>query len=252
MPTPSTASPSALFIADLHLCDERPDTVEVFLSFLRGPAANAGSLWILGDLFEYWAGDDDIDAPLHRRLCDALHALAGRGVAISFMHGNRDFLIGDEFARAAGLRLLPDPFDIVMNGRRLLLSHGDALCTDDHAYQAYRRQVRDPDWQAGFRALPLSERKTIIESLRLRSEAAKQTKPMTIMDVNTDTVVALLRTHCLPTLIHGHTHRPARHEHEVDGRICERWVLADWHDDGIAPYLEFTNGQLTPREWRAT
>ncbi len=251
MSTPFPAPASALFIADLHLCDERPDTVEAFLSFLRGPAANAGSLWILGDLFEYWAGDDDLDAPLHHRLCAALHALSDQGVAIAFMHGNRDFLIGDEFARAAGLRLLPDPCDIVVNGRRLLLSHGDVLCTDDHAYQAYRQQVRDPGWQANFRALPLSERKAIIEALRQRSETAKQAKSTTIMDVNTEAVATLLRTHRLPTLIHGHTHRPARHEHEVDGQICERWVLSDWHDNGIAPYLEFANDRLTPREWQA-
>ncbi len=235
----------ALFAADLHLSVDRPATAAAFLAFLRGPATRAGSLWILGDLFESWPGDDDLDAPLHQSVCAALHTLAERGVKTAFMHGNRDLLIGDAFARATGATLISDPCEITVDGRRLLLSHGDALCTGDHAYQTYRQQVHDPEWQAGFLALPLDERKAIIESLRLRSETAKQAKSMAIMDVSPEAVTDLLRAHGLPTLIHGHTHRPARHEHHVDGQICERWVLAEWRD--AATWLEFSGGQLTPR-----
>ncbi|QDF96187.1 UDP-2,3-diacylglucosamine diphosphatase [Azoarcus sp. DD4] len=235
MPEAVRVALPALFISDLHLAEDQPATVTAFLDFLRGPAREAGSLFILGDLFEYWAGDDDIDDSFNRRISNALRALASTGTAIFFITGNRDLLAGAGFAAAAGLQLLSDPARIRLgtadDAPVVLLSHGDALCTDDVAYQAYRRQVRDAAWQAGFLAQPLAARKAFIESLRQQSEAAKRDKAMTIMDVNADAVAALLREHGYPILIHGHTHRPARHEHEVDGHRCVRWVLADWHGE---------------------
>lgn len=228
---------SALFISDLHLSDAQPNTLRVFLSFLRGPARSAEALYVLGDLFEYWAGDDDLDAPLNRTVREALADVAGAGVSIFFLAGNRDFLLGDAFARAAQIELLPDPTLIEIAGERVLLTHGDALCTDDSAYQAYRKQVRVPAWQSAFLDRPLAERKQIIEGLRQQSEAAKQVKATEIMDVNSSAVEGLLREHAYPALLHGHTHRPAHHVLQVDGRQCERWVLEDWQDD--APYIRW-------------
>ncbi|THF62508.1 UDP-2,3-diacylglucosamine diphosphatase [Pseudothauera rhizosphaerae] len=227
----------ALFVADLHLAEERPEATAALLAFLAGPARKAEALYILGDLFEYWAGDDDGDAPLNRRIADTLRALAQGGTPVHFMAGNRDFLLGEAYAAQAGMALLPDPFPLVLGKTRMLLSHGDILCTDDLPYQAYRRQVRDPAWQAAFLARPLAERKAFIEDLRRRSEVGKREKAMAIMDVNRAAVEALLREHGYPTLIHGHTHRPACHEHLVDGHACQRWVLADWH--ATARYLAF-------------
>lgn len=226
---------SALFISDLHLAEERPGTTAAFLAFLRGPACAAQALFILGDLFEYWAGDDDADEALPRRVAGALSALRSSGVRTFFVAGNRDFLIGDRFAADAGLEQLADPALIEVAGKRIVVSHGDALCTDDAAYQAYRRQVRDPAWQHAFLARPLTERKQVIEGLRQRSEAEKQDKPMAIMDVNPEAVARLLREFDYPSLVHGHTHRPAHHVHDVHGHRCDRWVLPDWH--GAADYL---------------
>ncbi|NLF55763.1 MAG: UDP-2,3-diacylglucosamine diphosphatase [Thauera phenolivorans] len=247
MPEAARAALPALFISDLHLCEERPATTTAFLDFLDGPAREAASLLILGDLFEYLAGDDDLESPFNRELCAALKALAGHGTRVFFMRGNRDLLAGEGFAEAAGLHLLPDPSIVAFgdgeDAPRLLLSHGDALCTDDLAYQAYRRQVNDPTWQAGFLAQPLAARKAFIESLRQQSESAKKTKATEIMDVNAAAVEALLRAHRGPTLVHGHTHRPARHVHAVDGRECVRWVLADWHD--TATWLRFDGRTLS-------
>lgn len=237
MPADAPGPLQALFISDLHLAEERPQTTAALLDFLGGVARGVPALYILGDLFEYWAGDDDAASSLNRELAAALRALATSGTRVYFMAGNRDFLLGAAFAAQAGMALIEDPHPIVLGGRRVLLSHGDALCTDDLAYQTYRRQVRDPAWQAAFLARPLAERKAFIEDLRRRSEAGKKEKTMSIMDVSRSAVEALLRSHDYPTLIHGHTHRPARHEHLVDGRLCERRVLADWH--GQARYLAF-------------
>lgn len=233
----------AVFISDLHLAEDRPRATAAFVDFLEGPAREARSLFILGDLFEYWAGDDDIDASFNSCICTALRTLSEAGTQVHFMTGNRDLLAGAGFARAAGLHLLPDPTLIQLGERRVLLSHGDALCTDDLAYQTYRRQVRDPAWQAGFLTQALATRKAFIESLRKQSEAAKRDKTMTIMDVNRTAVEALLRAHGYPTLIHGHTHRPAVHRHLIDGHSCERRVLADWHDHAV--WLGFDGEDFT-------
>lgn len=226
---------STLFISDLHLCGERPHTTALFNQFLDETARHADALFILGDLFEYWIGDDQLDHdPLARSVAAALSAVAGAGTRVHFMHGNRDFLIGERFCREAGLELLQDPADIMIYGQPLLLMHGDTLCTDDIAYQQFRKQVRDPAWQAAILAKPYQERAALAQSIRSRSDVEKSMKAESIMDVNADAVAAALRAHAYPILIHGHTHRPARHEHPVDGRRCERWVLTDWHETGAA------------------
>jgi UDP-2,3-diacylglucosamine hydrolase len=240
---------SALFISDLHLCEERPATTRAFFAFLAGPGREARALYILGDLFEYWVGDDDAEAPFNERVTAALAALAATGVKVYLLVGNRDFLIGEAFAQRAGLHLLADPTLIELGEQPALLTHGDLLCTDDRAYQEYRAQVRDPAWQRAFLERPLAERKHIVEELRRRSEAAKRDKGTDIMDVNAGAVEALLREWDYPALIHGHTHRPGHHVHEADGHACERWVLSDW--DADAPYLAWTPSGFAPRRFGA-
>lgn len=219
------------FISDLHLCAERPALTAVFERYLAGPARTASALYILGDLFEYWAGDDDLDDPLNTRVARQLATLADAGCRVFFMPGNRDFLLGADFARRAKLEILPEPTVIPLGDRRALLCHGDSLCTDDIAYQAFRSQVRNPAWQAQFLAQPLALRKQIIAGVRMKSEEAKSEKAAAIMDVNAASVAALLQEHGFPLLIHGHTHRPAEHRTNVDSHACERWVLADWRDE---------------------
>ncbi len=223
---------TTLFISDLHLCASRPRINQLFFDFIATTAREADALYILGDFFEYWAGDDDIDDPFNRSVIDAVAALAGRGVSVLLMHGNRDFLIGEKFCQAANVTPLQDPTVIDLNGTRTLLLHGDTLCTDDIEYQKFRKQVRDPQWQQQFLAQPLTQRKAIIADLRRRSESEKQTKSMNIMDVSLSSVEAVLRESNYPRLIHGHTHRPALHHHAVDGKNCERWVLTDWYEGG--------------------
>lgn len=221
-----------LFVSDLHLCPTRPEISQAFFDFLSGPAQACDALYLLGDLFEYWAGDDDADEPLNRQVAHALARLADAGSPVFFMAGNRDFLLGERFAARSRLTLLADPTLVDLYGTPTLLMHGDTLCTDDTAYQQFRATVREPAWIAAFLARPLAERKATIEALRRRSEAEKQDKPMEIMDANDDAIARVLRAHGYPRLIHGHTHRPARHEHLVDGHRCERWVLADWYARG--------------------
>lgn len=196
-------------------------------------APQADALFILGDLFEYWAGDDDLDDPHHREIIAAIRLLASQGTAVYCMHGNRDFLLGEGFAAASGVKLLADPTSLRLYGKRAVLTHGDALCTDDVSYQAFRQQVRNPSWQQQFLQQPLSARKAQIEALRQRSEQEKSNKTASIMDVNVEAVQQFLREHDYPDLlIHGHTHRPALHQLEVDGHNCQRWVLGDWYEQG--------------------
>jgi UDP-2,3-diacylglucosamine hydrolase len=220
--------PHTLFISDLHLSADHPHSMAAFQRFMATLAPKSEALYILGDLFEYWAGDDDMHDPFHARVIDALHDLALRGIKIYLMHGNRDLLMRDAFAQACHARLLSDPTLLDMYGMSTLISHGDKLCTDDVEYQRFRAQVHSPDFQRNFLAQPLAERKAYIELLRKQSTAAKQSKDAAIMDVNDAAVAALLREYHYPRLIHGHTHRPKRHEHSVDGNKCERWVLSDW------------------------
>jgi len=223
-----------LFVSDLHLSPQAPGVTRLFLDFLGGRARAAEQLFILGDLFEAWPGDDCIDDPDDRfnaGIVDSLHALSESGVAVSLMHGNRDFLLGNEFAARSGTRLLADPYVLSLATWQFVLSHGDALCTDDRDYQAFRTQVRDPAWRAAFLAKPLAERKAIAAALRQQSESSKRDKAQYLMDVNPGTTEDFMRAHGYATFIHGHTHRPAKHDHIVDGIHVERWVMADWHDD---------------------
>ncbi len=223
-------------ISDLHLCAQRPAVTQAFLHWLRTEVAHAEALYILGDFFEVWVGDDVLDDPQQGAafapIVQALQTLSQQGVRLYFMHGNRDFLLGEGFATAAHLQLLQDPFMLQHGGQRILLSHGDALCTDDVAYQTFRHQVRNPQWQQGFLAQPLSARLAFAEQARKQSTHNKSlhAHEMDIMDVNTDAVADLFRAHDYPEiLLHGHTHRPGVHALHVDGHACERWVLGDWH-----------------------
>ncbi len=223
----------SLLISDLHLCESRPQITAAFLHFLSHTAIKADALYILGDLFEYWAGDDDINNPHHHPIIAGFKSLTDAGVKLYFMHGNRDFLISEGFCKAANITLLPDPSLVNLYGKRVLLSHGDALCTDDLAYQAFRSQVRNTQWQTEFLNQDLQTRKNYIESIRKQSEVEKTQKSMQIMDVNARAVAKLLKDYDYPPLlIHGHTHRPKQHALNVDGHTITRWVLGDWYEQG--------------------
>ncbi len=221
-----------LFISDLHLCDSRPHITKSFIDFLKTSAKNAQALYILGDLFEYWAGDDAIEMGVQKPVIDALKKLTV-SKNVFLMHGNRDFLIGKVFAEATGIKLLQDPTLLNLFGKSVLLSHGDKLCTDDISYQKFRDEVRSANWQNNFLNQPLDKRIAYIEQLRSKSEQEKSAKSMQIMDVNPSAVDQLLHQFKAPQIfIHGHTHRPKMHLHKVDGNICERWVLGDWYEQG--------------------
>ncbi len=226
--------PHSLFISDLHLGAGQPHSMAAFRRFIAGIAPQAEAIYILGDLFDYWAGDDDLEDAFHAEVVAALRGLARRGTPVYLLRGNRDLLMGEALATACDATLLDDPAPIDLYGTPTLLSHGDTLCTNDAEYQRYRAQVNDADFRRQFLARPLAERKAHIARLRERSIAEKQGKDSAIMDVSDEAVAALLREHGYPRLIHGHTHRPDRHEHVVDGHTCERWVLGDWHQQGSA------------------
>ena len=224
-----------LFISDLHLSAQAPALSRLFLDFLGGRARAAEHLYILGDLFEVWPGDDCLDDRengFEREIANALRCLTDTGVGLSVMHGNRDFLLGEDFATYTGAKLLPDPYVLSLPSWQFVLSHGDQLCTDDIDYQAFRAQVRTPAWRQAFLAKPLAERKAIAATLRRQSEASKREKlaHAQTMDVNPSATEDFLRDHGYATFLHGHTHLPATHNHFVDGIHVERWVLADWHD----------------------
>jgi UDP-2,3-diacylglucosamine hydrolase len=225
-------SDTTLFISDLHLCASRPAITAAFIEFLQNTASKVKALYILGDLFEYWAGDDDINDAFHQQVISGFKKLSDAGVKVFLMHGNRDFLIAEDFCQVAGITLLNDPVMIDLHGKKALLSHGDDLCVDDVAYQQFRIQVRDKKWQHEFLSQPLQVRKKQIEAIRARSEQEKTQKSLEIMDVNAEAVNALLRKYQPDLLIHGHTHRPDRHSIELDGRSITRWVLGDWYEQG--------------------
>lgn len=221
------ARPLALFISDLHLQVSHPRTVEAFLAFLAQRAAHAERLYLLGDIFEYWAGDDDLADPFNAHIASAIRAVADAGTAAYWIAGNRDFLVGAAFAQAAGLQLLQEPHVIEAGARRLALVHGDAQCTLDIKYMAFRAQVRQPAWQAQFLGMPLAQRKAIIAGLREGSREAHAGKTYEIMDVTPDAIDAVFAATGADVIIHGHTHRPAVHEH---GQRL-RYVLPDWELD---------------------
>jgi UDP-2,3-diacylglucosamine hydrolase len=221
-----------LFASDLHLSSERPQILAQFLQFVNEIAARADALYILGDLFDCWIGDDAAAGELEDAVADALHRLAGRGIPVHLMHGNRDLLIGQAFAARCGCSIIADPTLLDLYGRPTLLLHGDALCTGDREYQQFRAYTRDPANQARFLAQPPEQRKQKMAGWLDASRRRKGAKTDDIMDVSPATVEQVLRAHRYPRMIHGHTHRPARHVHVVDGHACERWVLNDWYERG--------------------
>ncbi|MBY4675091.1 UDP-2,3-diacylglucosamine diphosphatase [Marinobacterium arenosum] len=227
-----------IFISDLHLQHERPDLSRAFLHFLNVTARQADQLYLLGDIFEAWIGDDS-PFPGTEPILEALSALNGQGVELFFQHGNRDFLVGDSFARQTGCTLLPESLCITTaDDRRLLLMHGDQLCTDDAEYQQFRQMVRDPQWQRMFLAKPVEERLAIARQIRDTSKARGREKASYITDVNAEAVEQALRDANSELLLHGHTHRPAIHQMEVDGQQGTRIVLGDWDKKGW--YLDWT------------
>ncbi|MFV8835321.1 UDP-2,3-diacylglucosamine diphosphatase [Aquisalimonas sp.] len=222
-----------VFIADLHLDERRPQIVQLFMQFLQQTAGRTDALYILGDLFEAWIGDDAV--PADHPVIQALAAFSATGTPLYVMRGNRDFLLGDRFAEATGATMLDDPTIVRLGDEPVLLMHGDLLCTDDHEYQQFRAMVNDPAWQAQFLARSVDER--IALAKEARDESASRNSMLadtsdSIMDVNGDTVTATMREHGVHRLIHGHTHRPDRHRFELDGRPAERIVLGDWFEQG--------------------
>ena len=223
---------ASLFVSDLHLDPARPEITRLFGDFIEGEARGADALYILGDLFEAWVGDDD-PSDTGAFVAEKIRALADSGVPVSFMHGNRDFLLGDDYARRAGMKLLTDPTRIDLHGKPVLLMHGDTLCTDDVAYQQFRAQTRDPAWQARFLSQPLAARLAFAQQARAASQARqgelRHAGTMeTITDVSPAAVAAAFEEHGVDTIIHGHTHQPA--VHDAGGR--RRIVLGDWYEQG--------------------
>src|SRR2546430_11868862 len=234
-----------LFISDLHLAPERPGLVEAFHQFMRGPARGAAALYAIGDLFDAWLGDDQVKEPLAASVAAAFAEVAATGTPVYLQRGNRDFLLGERFAKASGATLLPDAVVHDLHGTRTLIMHGDQLCTDDVGYQRFRAWWQDPVHRRRFLALPFFIRRGIGAALSAGSRRAIENKPEAIMDVNADAVASALRERGVSRLIHGHTHRPAHHAHDIDGRVCERQVLADWYRK--ASYLEVSEQGMTAR-----
>ena len=235
-----TIAGAARLVSDLHLRRERPDLTRRFATFLADTAAsNVDTLFILGDLFEYWIGDDDLTDSFNAEVCALLRGTVDRGTRICFMAGNRDFLIGERFATVAGVRLLPETAKVGAGETAILLLHGDTLCTDDLPYQEFRRMVRSAQWQRDFLARPLAERRIEVESLRRRSTQAKREKPPALMDANPGAIRAALADHDCTRLIHGHTHRPGHERIQLATDSAQRWVLSDW-DIGRGDALEIS------------
>jgi len=223
--------PGTLFISDLHLDPERPAVTKLFLEFLATRARDADTVYILGDLFEAWIGDDDCSA-MNDAVCQGLKACNESGTPVFVMHGNRDFLLGERFARQSGCTLLQDPAGIDLYGVPTLLMHGDLLCTDDTEYMAFRDMVRDSDWQSELLAKPLAVRRKMAAEMRRNSREKTAGKPESIMDVNPAAVQDAMTRHDAVQLIHGHTHRPAVHALEIAGQAARRYVLGDWYEQG--------------------
>jgi UDP-2,3-diacylglucosamine hydrolase len=233
-----------LFVSDVHLALERPEITAQFLALVNRIAPRADALYILGDLFEYWIGDDAADGPLESAVAAGLKHLTDNGVPAFYMHGNRDLLIAEAFAQRCGTQIIADPTLRDLYGIPTLLLHGDALCTEDLEYQQFRSYARDPENQSKFLAQPLAQRKQKMQGWMDASRRRKGAKTDEIMDVSPTAVEQALRDHGYPRMIHGHTHRPAQHVHVVDGHRCERWVLNDWYACG--GYLRCdANGTIT-------
>lgn len=231
---------TTLFISDLHLEESRPDITEAFLGFLKEKAHGVEQLYILGDFFEAWIGDDE-RTPLQEQIAAALRAVSESGTEIFLMHGNRDFLIGHDFCDRAGATLLDDPTVVDLYGTPTLLMHGDSLCTADVEYQKFRANMRNPQWQQMILQRPLADRQQMARQLREISMAKNQGKAETIMDVTPEEVVKDMETHGVQRLIHGHTHRPAEHHLQANGQPAKRIVLGDW--DTHVWWLDVQPGQ---------
>ncbi|GLX77430.1 UDP-2,3-diacylglucosamine hydrolase [Thalassotalea insulae] len=229
--TATTDSAFTYFIADLHLSQNRPDITACFLTFLKNNAVNADALYILGDLFEYWIGDDD-DSPFVLEIAQGLKALKDSGVPIYFIHGNRDFLLGQRYAKKAGITLLPEVDTIELYGNKAIIMHGDTLCTKDVAYQEFRQKSRSWWWQLMIKSLPLFIRRKIAENYRKKSAMATSKKAQDIMDVTEEEVIATLEHYNSTLLIHGHTHRPDVHHLQLNAQQAQRVVLGDWYEQG--------------------
>jgi UDP-2,3-diacylglucosamine hydrolase len=233
-----------LFVSDVHLGADFAPAIGQFLEFLKTHAAHAAALYILGDLFESWVGDDErSEAALS--VCAALKSLTAGGVPCFVLHGNRDFLLGSGFCERTGCRLLTDPVVVELEGERVLLTHGDALCTDDHAYQELRSMVRQKDRQRRFLALPLAHREVLADEARAGSRRHISRTVPTIMDVNGEAVASAFRAAAVRRMIHGHTHRPGVHDLTVDGARAQRIVLGAWYEQGS--YLSFERGSYDLR-----
>ncbi len=228
----SSSTPPTLFLSDLHLSPERPTALAAFHAFAAGPARAASAVYILGDLFDWWIGDDQMRDPFVASVVASLRGISAAGIPLFVAHGNRDFMLGQRFAQATGASLLPEYVVVDLFGTRTVLSHGDELCTDDIEYQAYRARMRDPAMQARLLRLPYYVRRAIAWWLQRKSRNQKALKAESIMDVAPEAVAAAFARHDAHRMIHGHTHRPARHEHLVEGTTRERFVLADWHERG--------------------
>ena len=240
---------TALFISDLHLYHQRPAVTEAFRQFLRQDAVQADSLYILGDLFEAWIGDDDPD-PHNRSIVTSLKALTDSGTRCFFIPGNRDFLVGDRFAAESGVSILNDGTQIDLYNQPVLLLHGDTLCTDDKGYQRFRRFVHHPATQAVFLALPVAARRALAKRMRDQSMSTSSQKPEEIMDVNQAAVEKTLRDESVKILVHGHTHRPAAHRFKLAGSDVQRIVLGDWYSQGSILRWDSAGPELTTLDYR--
>lgn len=239
---------SVAFIADLHLSEEDPQKIELFLQFLQGNRFE--HLYILGDLFEAWIGDDVIH-PAYQPVIECLKETTSNSYPISVMHGNRDFLLGEHFASITGVTLLDDPYRLQQHGRELLLMHGDLLCTDDVAYQQMRKQLRSPFWQEGFLSKPVADRIVMARALREQSQVETGAKRQEIMDVNQQEVISTMQQHKVPLIIHGHTHLPGSHQIDANGkRLGERWIVDQWFSDQGSMILLNSEGQLQATQWQ--
>lgn len=236
---------TTLFISDLHLDDRRPQTTALLQTFLQDEAMNADALYILGDLFEFWLGDD-VPSKCSLEVATALSRLADRGVPCYFMHGNRDFLLQETYAISAGMTLLPEEHVADLYAEQVLLMHGDSLCTDDIPYQQFRTLVRTRAWQQGFLARTPQERLQVALQARDASAKHKGSVDMDIMDVNQDEVIGAFESHGVYRMIHGHTHRPATHELKVNGQAAQRIVLGDWYTQGSVLRVKPGSYELRP------
>ena len=233
------------FISDLHLTPERPRSTLLFEEFVSEAGRFLRQLYVLGDLFEYWIGDDGSEMLGHENVESAIREIVDAGTEVFFLHGNRDFLVGPEFAERTGCRLLPDPIVVEIDRIRILLTHGDALCTDDIEHQEARRHMLSAKWKMAFLDKSLDQRYQTADSMRKESELNKRSKAMEIMDVNQEAVESLMLEHDVDLMIHGHTHKPGAHEFTLGGKLKRRYVLGDWYTQKSAIF--YNDGKLVLR-----